>query len=62
MTSPDALRTHLGQARLSIRRAQYGMDRESRKTSEAELDRACALIDLVMRALAEPVRDSEAAE
>jgi hypothetical protein len=38
------------------------MDRESRKTSSAELDHACVLIDLVMRLLAEPVRDSEAAE
>lgn len=65
MLNPDVLRLHLAQARLHVRRAQNCVDHEPRlrATASDECDLACALIDHVMRALAEPEAEkSEAAE
>lgn len=64
MINPDTLRLHLAQARLHVRRAQNSIEHEPAKRRRAsdECDEACALIDHVMRALAAPAEESEAAQ
>lgn len=55
MSNPDTMRLHLAQARLHVRRAQNAMDHEPRLRSLAidECEEACALIDYVMKQLAQ---------